>query len=81
MKIFVIFLLKVKHFETTITCTDDGRPALSYSQNFNISVIDVNEPPIDIRLSSNDISENVIDAIGELLFNLCVFILAEMRVK
>ena len=48
-----------------IECTDDGRPALSYSQNFNISVIDVNETPIDIRLSSNVIDENFVGAIGK----------------
>ena len=64
--IFDYFLQKVKHFETIITCTDDGRPSLTFSQTFNISVDDVNEPPVDIRLSSNDVSENVVDAIGKL---------------
>lgn len=40
---------------------------MSLTQNFSITVEDVNEAPVDIRLSSNDIIENFIGAIGKFL--------------
>jgi hypothetical protein len=44
---------------------DSGSPKLSYNQKFTIVVNDVNEPPIDIRLSTSYIPENIVGIIGE----------------
>ena len=56
---------QMKKIEMKITCQDNGRPSLSFSQNISISVVDVNERPVDIRPSSNDINENFVGAIGK----------------
>ncbi|XP_012556552.2 protocadherin Fat 4 isoform X1 [Hydra vulgaris] len=45
-------------FTITISCKDSGNPSLIFQQNFNISVIDVNEAPYAILLSANSILEN-----------------------
>ncbi|XP_066935500.1 protocadherin Fat 4-like isoform X3 [Clytia hemisphaerica] len=57
---------QLKIIEVKITCQDNGAPSLSYTQNSTINVVDVNERPINIRLSSNDINENFVGAIGDL---------------
>ena len=40
----------MKLLEITITCMDSGSPILTISQNFNISVEDVNESPTSIHI-------------------------------
>ncbi|MEO8164753.1 MAG: putative Ig domain-containing protein, partial [Betaproteobacteria bacterium] len=45
----------------TITATDHGE--LSFDQEFTISVLDINEPPTAIVLSSNTVLETVVGAV------------------
>ncbi|MEO8497492.1 MAG: cadherin domain-containing protein, partial [Planctomycetota bacterium] len=44
--------------EVAITATDSGSPPLSRTDTFVVSVVNVNEPPIDLDLSSSNIDEN-----------------------
>lgn len=39
---------------------DDKTPSLSITRSFNISLIDSNDPPYDIRLSGNRVKENAL---------------------
>jgi len=47
-----------KNLTFTVTCTDSGRPPLSLSSDFFIIVKDVNEPPVNLTLSSTTVDEN-----------------------
>ncbi|XP_048583508.1 protocadherin Fat 4 isoform X2 [Nematostella vectensis] len=42
----------------TIRSTDSGTPPLSVTKTFNITVVDVNEAPYGITVSSSDVDEN-----------------------
>ncbi|XP_067682653.1 protocadherin Fat 4-like [Haliotis asinina] len=42
----------------TITSTDDGVPPQSLQKTFTIIIVDMNEPPSDISLSANKVSED-----------------------
>jgi gliding motility-associated-like protein len=48
-----------RSFVIRVRSTDNGNGALSYEKVFNIAVRDVNDPPVDISLSGNTISENL----------------------
>lgn len=45
-------------YDIRVRVTDSGEPALSYEKTFTITVIDVNEAPTDLTLSSTTIDEN-----------------------
>ncbi|KAJ7382692.1 hypothetical protein OS493_033484 [Desmophyllum pertusum] len=49
---------QMKHLAFTVICTDSGHPQLSLSSGFVISVKDVNEPPVNLTLSSATVDEN-----------------------
>ena len=41
-----------KTFAMTVKCTDDGLPPLSLSWSFTIAVLNVNEPPTNVSITS-----------------------------
>ncbi|KAJ7391374.1 hypothetical protein OS493_018417 [Desmophyllum pertusum] len=49
---------RMKHLAFTVTCTDSGHPQHALSSGFVISVKDVNEPPVNLTLSSTTVDEN-----------------------
>lgn len=57
---------QTQNISITILCSDDGSPVMSLSQDVVLHVVDVNERPVDIILSSNEIVENKIQIIGDL---------------
>jgi hypothetical protein len=46
-----------------LTATDAGNTSLTYSENFTITVTDVNEAPTDITLDNNSVAENAVGAV------------------
>lgn len=49
----------VSSISVTVRSTDSGSPALFVEKTFTISVVDKNDPPSDIALSSSSVDENV----------------------
>ncbi|KAL9969518.1 hypothetical protein ACROYT_G021740 [Oculina patagonica] len=49
---------RIKSLTFTVICSDSGHPPLSLSTGFVISVKDVNEPPVNLTLSSTTVDEN-----------------------
>ena len=45
-------------FDIKIKVTDDGEPAKSFEKSFLVHLVDVNDPPWNLTLSSNVVKEN-----------------------
>lgn len=39
-----------------IETRDNGYPSLSFKKDFVLNVVDINEPPSDLKLSNNQVS-------------------------
>lgn len=39
-----------------IETLDNGYPSLSFKKDFVLNVVDINEPPSDLKLSNNQVS-------------------------
>lgn len=47
-----------KSFLVGVRSTDDGNPSLSFTKYFTIRIVDVNEKPTDLVISSTSVAEN-----------------------
>ncbi|XP_048577481.1 protocadherin Fat 4 isoform X2 [Nematostella vectensis] len=54
----VINYEKTRHLAIKVTCTDDGDPNLSTTKDFNITVTNQNEPPLQVSITSQTVPEN-----------------------
>ena len=49
--------LKINEYRIVIRATDEGNPPMWLDKSFNITVINVNDPPYSIRISNNSVMD------------------------
>jgi len=52
--------LKINEYRIVIRATDEGNPPMWLDKSFNISVVNVNDPPYAIRISNNSVMDTAV---------------------